>query len=227
MLPARVYFGQIIAVATIMLAAIWDASHWAPASLGHWTALGSAWFTDFFCVYLPWCLFEWWYGYEAYAAHVFERAGVIAVGCGFAGAPSDKLFTTYGLARWARAKEIAAAGLFKPKRVFAAEPATIRKQQLSSPAPGTLGALLIAFQRSDEFNVLDHTGRSGHGNLTNLMQPQHTIAADSIDPAFVRALGTRARTARGHAFAKRVIAPLRAACSRLARSSFHGPPLRI
>jgi type IV secretion system protein VirD4 len=112
MLPARVYFGQIIAVATIMLAAIWDASHWAPASLGHWTALGSAWFTDFFCVYLPWCLFEWWYGYEAYAAHVFERAGVIAVGCGFAGAPSDKLFTTYGLARWARAKEIAAAGLF-------------------------------------------------------------------------------------------------------------------
>ncbi len=49
MLPARVYFGQIIAVATIMLAAIWDASHWAPASLGHWTALGSAWFTDFFC----------------------------------------------------------------------------------------------------------------------------------------------------------------------------------
>ena len=130
MFPARVYVGQIIAVFAIVIAAIWGATQWAAAALGHQAALGSAWFTVAgFPVYLPWRLFEWWYVYDAYAPHVFEQAGAIAAGGGVAGAlfavlnsvwraRQKTLVTTYGSARWATVKEVTAAGLFKPKGVF-------------------------------------------------------------------------------------------------------------
>jgi type IV secretion system protein VirD4 len=93
-------------------------------------ALGSAWFAVAgYPVYLPWRLFEWWYAYDAYAPHVFERAGTLAASGGAAGAlfavlnsvwraRQNQLVTTFGSARWATLKEMAAAGLFKPKGVF-------------------------------------------------------------------------------------------------------------
>ena len=57
MFPARIYVSQIIAVFAIVLAAIWGATQWAAAALGHQAALGPAWFTVFgFPVYLPWRL---------------------------------------------------------------------------------------------------------------------------------------------------------------------------
>ena len=114
----------------IVLAALWGATQWAASALGYQAALGPAWFTIAgYPVYLPWRLFEWWYVYDAYAPHVFEQAGAIAAFGGVAGAlfavvnsvwraRQNTLITTYGSARWARVKEIAAAGLFKPKGVF-------------------------------------------------------------------------------------------------------------
>ena len=75
MFPARVYVGQIIAVFAIVIVAIWGATQWTAAALGHQAALGSAWFTvSGFRVYLPWRLFEWWYVYDAYAPQFSMRA---------------------------------------------------------------------------------------------------------------------------------------------------------
>jgi type IV secretion system protein VirD4 len=130
MFPARIYVGQILVVFAIVLAAIWGATQWAAGTLGHQAALGPAWFAVAgYPVYLPWRLFEWWYAYDAYAPHVFERAGTLAASGGVAGAlfailnsvwraRQSQLVTTFGSARWATVKEIAAAGLFRPKGVF-------------------------------------------------------------------------------------------------------------
>ena len=55
MFPARVYVGQIIAVFAIVIVAIWGATQWTAAALGHQAALGPAWFTvSAYPVYLPW-----------------------------------------------------------------------------------------------------------------------------------------------------------------------------
>jgi type IV secretion system protein VirD4 len=130
MFPARIYIGQIVAVFAIVVAAIWGATQWTASVLGYQQALGAPWFTvASYPVYLPWRLFEWWYAFEAYAPHVFERAGAMAAGGGVAGAlfavlnsvwraRQNQLITTYGSARWATPKEITAAGLFEPKGVF-------------------------------------------------------------------------------------------------------------
>jgi type IV secretion system protein VirD4 len=70
-----------------LLAAIWGATQWAAMALGHQAALGLAWFVVAgYPIYLPWRLFEWWYAYDAYAPHVFERAGTLAASGGAAGA---------------------------------------------------------------------------------------------------------------------------------------------
>jgi type IV secretion system protein VirD4 len=130
MFPARIYLGQIVAVFAIVVAANWCATQWAATALGHQAALGPAWFTVArYPVYLPWRLFEWWYAYDAYAPHVFERAGVLAASGGVAGAlfavlnsvwraRQNQVVTTFGSARWATLKEIAEAGLLWPKGVF-------------------------------------------------------------------------------------------------------------
>jgi type IV secretion system protein VirD4 len=130
MFPARIYIGQIVAVFAIVVAANWGATQWTASVLGYQQALGAPWFTVAdYPVYLPWRLFEWWYAFEGYAPHVFERAGAMAAGGGVAGAlfavlnsvwraRQNQLITTYGSARWATPKEITAAGLFEPKGVF-------------------------------------------------------------------------------------------------------------
>jgi type IV secretion system protein VirD4 len=130
MFPARIYVGQVVVVLAIVLATIWGATQWAAAALGHQPALGPAWCeVAGYPVYLPWRLFEWWYVYDAYAPHVFERAGILVSSGGVAGAVfailnsvwrarQNQLVTTFGSGRWATRKEIAAAGLFKPEGVF-------------------------------------------------------------------------------------------------------------
>ena len=98
MFPARVYAGQIIVVFVIVIVAIRRASRWAAAALGYQAALGPTWFALLgFSVYLPWRLFEWWYA------------------CAW----QIKLVTAR---RWAKVKEIVAAGLCKPKGVFLGVP---------------------------------------------------------------------------------------------------------
>ena len=92
--------------------------------------LGAPWVVLFGTpVYQPWKLFEWWYAYEAYAPHIFDRAGMLAGASGFMGcaaavagslwrARQNRLVTTYGSSRWANKREIEGAGLFRAAGVF-------------------------------------------------------------------------------------------------------------
>jgi len=130
MFPARIYVGQIIGVLGIIILASWSATQWIAAMFGYQSELGPAWFVIFgHPIYQPWRLFEWWYAYDAYAPTLFGRAGAIAAGGAVASAlfailnsvwraRQNKLVTTFGSARWAAKKEIAARGLFEPKGVF-------------------------------------------------------------------------------------------------------------
>lgn len=123
MTPTRLLVGQILIVFAIMMLGVWAATQWAAAMLGYQAALGAPWFVFWGVpVYRPWALFAWWYHYEAYAPQVFDRAGALAGASGFLGCASAiggslwrarqrGMVTTYGSARWAREREIAAAGL--------------------------------------------------------------------------------------------------------------------
>ena len=130
MTPTRLLVGQILVIFAIVLAGVWSATQWAAAMLGHQPQLGAAWF-DFFGapVYRPWQIFAWWYHFDAYAPHVFDRAGALAAASGLAGcgaaiigslwrARQGRLVTTYGSARWAPASEIGRAGLTGNAGVF-------------------------------------------------------------------------------------------------------------
>ncbi|TWB89913.1 type IV secretion system protein VirD4 [Bradyrhizobium macuxiense] len=130
MFPAKIYVGQIAVVFGIVVASTWGATQWTAATLGFQPRLGAPWFAiGSYPVYLPWRLFEWWFAYEAYAPEIFEEGGAIAAAGGIAGAlfaivnsvwraRQNQLVTTYGSARWAKVKEIRAAGLFAGKGVF-------------------------------------------------------------------------------------------------------------
>jgi len=130
MTPTRLLIGQILIVFAIMMLGVWAATQWAAAMLGYQAALGAPWFVLWGVpVYRPWALFGWWYHYEAYAPHVFDRAGALAGASGFLGCASAiggslwrarqrGIVTTYGSARWAREREIAAAGLRGDRGVF-------------------------------------------------------------------------------------------------------------
>ncbi|MDD1786479.1 conjugal transfer protein TraG [Burkholderia gladioli] len=125
-----VLFGQIAVVFGIVFTGVWAATQWTAAALGYQLRLGSPWF-DFFRtpVYHPWQLFEWWFLYDGYAPHVFDKGGAIAAGGGLVAvlvaiimsvwrSRQSKLVTTYGSARWAEASDIRNAGLDKPAGVF-------------------------------------------------------------------------------------------------------------
>jgi type IV secretion system protein VirD4 len=56
-----VLFGQVLAVAAIVIAGVWGATQWTAAALAYQARLGSPWFDLLgFPVYQPWRLFEWW-----------------------------------------------------------------------------------------------------------------------------------------------------------------------
>ena len=125
-----VLFGQMLAVAAIVIAGIWGATQWAAAALAYQPRLGSPWFDLLgFPVYQPWSLFEWWFSYDAYAPEVFDRAGLIAassavaasmvaVGMSVWRSRQSRLVTTYGSARWAATADIRKAGLSDSAGVF-------------------------------------------------------------------------------------------------------------
>jgi type IV secretion system protein VirD4 len=128
--PTKLLIGQIFVVFAIVIGGVWFATQWTASTLAYQPELGSPWFLTFgHPVYRPWALFGWWFHYEAYAPHVFDKAGMIAgasgfVGCGAAVIGSlwrsrqAKNVTTYGSARWANARDIRKAGLFKDAGVF-------------------------------------------------------------------------------------------------------------
>ena len=123
MTPTKLLIGQILVVFSIVIAGVWAATQWAAAMLAYQPELGSPWFRlDGVPIYHPWALFPWWYHYDAYAPHVFDRAGMFAGASGFVGcaaaifgslwrARQSSNVTTYGSARWASRGEIERAGL--------------------------------------------------------------------------------------------------------------------
>jgi type IV secretion system protein VirD4 len=128
--PTKLLIGTIITVLAIVLGGMSWATQWVAYHLGYQPQLGAPLFSLFGVpVYWPWALFVWWYAYDAYAPHLFNRAGMIAasgglVGCGVAVAGSlwrarqDKHVTTYGSSHWASRKDVTEAGLFRPAGVF-------------------------------------------------------------------------------------------------------------
>lgn len=133
MTPTKFLIGQIAIVFAVVGSGLWFATEWAAWELGFQVRLGLPWFSLFkLPLYYPWRLFEWWYAYDAYAPHLFNRAGTIAACSGFAGiavamagslwrARQNHLVTTYGSSRWASWREIARAGLLRPAGVFLGE----------------------------------------------------------------------------------------------------------
>jgi len=128
--PTKLLIGQILIVFAIVLAGIWLATQWAAAELAYQPELGVPWLTLFgHRIYHPWALFGWWFHYDSYAPHIFDKAGAIAGASGFLGcaaavggslwrARQRRLVTTYGSARWANSSEIRRAGLFDARGVF-------------------------------------------------------------------------------------------------------------
>jgi type IV secretion system protein VirD4 len=128
--PTKFLLGQIIVVFAVAIGGLWFATEWAAWHLGYQPRLGLPWFVLYSQpIYHPWCLFGWWYAYDAYAPRLFNEAGAIAATSGFVGcavaiigslwrARQNKNVTTYGSSRWAIIREIEDAGLFRPAGVF-------------------------------------------------------------------------------------------------------------
>lgn len=125
MTPTKLLIGQILVVFAIVIAGVWAATQWAAAMLAYQPELGTPWFRlAGVPIYHPWALFPWWYHHDAYAPHVFDRAGMFAGVSGFVGcaaaifgslwrARQSSNVTTYGSARWAKDREIERAGLHR------------------------------------------------------------------------------------------------------------------
>ena len=120
----KILWGQILIVSLVALFFIWTATQWVAIRLGFQPQLGPP-LTDVFGlpIYRPWQVFTWWYWYDAYAPRVFMEGAAIAGAGGIAAIAIAILLsvlrareasdvTTYGSARWASPKDIAAAGLF-------------------------------------------------------------------------------------------------------------------
>jgi len=130
MTPTKLLIGQILVVLAIIVAGIWSATQWAAAALAYQPQLGEPWLHFLgMPVYRPWSIFVWWFQFDAYAPVVFDEAGAIAaagglVGCGAAifgsvwRARQSGNVTTYGSARWAGLRDIAAAGLLDERGVI-------------------------------------------------------------------------------------------------------------
>ncbi|WP_315765940.1 conjugal transfer protein TraG [Bradyrhizobium sp. SZCCHNS2005] len=129
-MPAtKILWGQIVTVLSIVLTCVWGATEWVAWRLAFQPELGAPWFRLFgFPIYLPPSLFWWWYGYDAYAPHVFVEGAYIAASGGFIAvavaigmsvwrAREANKVETYGSARWAETEEVKSAGLLGPDGV--------------------------------------------------------------------------------------------------------------
>lgn len=86
MTPTTLLIGQILIVFGIVIAGVWTATQWTAAMLVYQAELGLPWFMlGDLPVYRPWTIVPWWYDYEAYAPHVFDKAGMLAGVSGFLG----------------------------------------------------------------------------------------------------------------------------------------------
>jgi type IV secretion system protein VirD4 len=123
MSATKILWGQILTVFMIVLATTWGATEYVAWKLGFQAQLGPAWFSVLgWPFYYPPAFYLWWYFYDAYAPSIFVEGGFIAASGGFISiavaigmsvwrAREAKKVETYGSARWAEKKEVAAAGL--------------------------------------------------------------------------------------------------------------------
>ena len=123
MMTARSTVLQFATALLLVLISLWAATQWVAWMLGFQAALGASWVDLFgWPLYAPWKLFAWWLAFDAQAPDVFARAGVVAalggmlsgaVALGGAAwrASQTKQITTYGSARWADNRDVAASGL--------------------------------------------------------------------------------------------------------------------
>lgn len=121
--PTKFLLGQFLLTLFLITCSVWIATQWVAGVLEHQPRLGGPWFElAGQPVYKPWRLFQWWYAYDAYAPHVFARAGVIASLGGVVGivmaiiaslwrARRETHATTYGSARWSSVRDIRRSGL--------------------------------------------------------------------------------------------------------------------
>ena len=123
-MPAtKVLWGQVLIVGLVVLTAVWTATEWTAWRLAFQSQLGAP-FGRFLNLplYAPPAFFWWWFLFDAYAPRIFAQAAFIAAGgslvsVGVAIAMSvwrareTRKATTFGSARWAEPKEMAAAGL--------------------------------------------------------------------------------------------------------------------
>ncbi len=124
-----ILWGQILIVGLVALLFVWAATQWTAWRLGFQPELGEPWFSLFgWPVYIPPAFFWWWYWYDAYAPRVFVEGAIIAGAGGIVSilvaiflsilrAREASDITTYGSARWAETKDVAAADLLKPDGV--------------------------------------------------------------------------------------------------------------
>ena len=125
----KILWGQLIAVFFIVLVFVWAGTQWVAFRLGFQPQLGEPWFDIWgLPFYHPPALLWWWYFYDAYAPSVFFEGGLIAASGGLLAAGIAVLMSvyrareadnaeTFGSARWAKPKDIRAAGLLNPDGV--------------------------------------------------------------------------------------------------------------
>ena len=130
MSPQSILIGQIIIVFTTIILTTWYATQWTALQFDYDAYLGTGLFSiGQHRVYAPWKLFPWWYQFDAYAPHIFNKAGQIAAGGGFVGTifavigsvwrgRQQRGLNTFGSSRWATPKQIKRAGLFGEEGVF-------------------------------------------------------------------------------------------------------------
>ena len=130
MSPTKVLLGQIFVVLAIVVGGCWLATQWTASALAYQPQLGTpatVWRGT--PIYEPWRFFLWWFQFDAYAPHVFEKGGIIAGSSGIVGALAaivgsvwrarqSRLVTTYGSARWASPRDLKRSGLMQPTGVF-------------------------------------------------------------------------------------------------------------
>lgn len=125
----KILWGQILIVSGVALLFVWAATQWTAWRLGFQPQLGEP-MTELFGwpVYAPPNFFLWWYWYDAYAPRVFVEGAIIAASGGLVSiavaiflsvlrAREARDVTTYGSARWAGRKDVAAAGMLAPDGV--------------------------------------------------------------------------------------------------------------
>jgi type IV secretion system protein VirD4 len=123
MSAAKILWGQVCAILTIVLAAIWAATQWTARALAYQSELGQPWFWVIgFPVYPPPAFFWWYFSFDAYAPDIFLTGAYIAASGGILSvivaiamsiwqAREAKKAETFGSARWASNQEIKRAGL--------------------------------------------------------------------------------------------------------------------